>query len=192
MNYRDAGRLAEAIPLMEQVDRAGRGQPSLRWARGELLATYAAARKSSEGLALAKELLAEARKEHPPESEGLADSLAQLGSSLGQLGVWGEAEPVLREALRIREKRQPDAWTTFNARSLLGAALAGRQKYAEAEPLLVQGFEGMKRRAAQIPPAARTLRLGEAAARLVHLYQALGKDDEAAKWQKEEAAARKP
>ena len=39
--------------------------------------------------------------------------------------------------------------------SLLGAALAGQKKYAEAEPLLIGGYEGLKAREARIPAPAR-------------------------------------
>jgi hypothetical protein len=35
---------------------------------------------------------------------------------------------------------QPDAWTTFNTRSLPGGALLGQQMYAEAKPLLLAGY----------------------------------------------------
>ena len=43
----------------------------------------------------------------------------------------------------------------------------------------------MKQRAAKIPPQAKDLRLREAVERLVHLYEATDKKDEAAKWRKE-------
>jgi serine/threonine protein kinase len=192
VNYRDAGRLKEAIRLLEQVQREGEGRPALRWGRGALFSAYVAAGKTAEGMALAKDLLAEARKENPPGSVALATALAQYGHDLVQLKAWTEAEAVLRESLTIREKAQPDAWNTFNVKSLLGEALAGQKKYAEAEPLLVQGFEGLKKRAAQIPEPFRTTRPSEAAGRLVRLYEALGKKDEAEKWRKEQEAIRKP
>ena len=41
---------------------------------------------------------------------------------------------------------EPDTWTTFNTKSMLGGALLGQKKYAEAEPLLLKGYAGMKRR----------------------------------------------
>src|SRR5262249_21546733 len=55
--------------------------------------------------------------------------LAVRGLSLIQHEKWAEAEPVLRECLAIREKVQPDEWTTFNTRSLLGGSLLGQEKY---------------------------------------------------------------
>jgi tetratricopeptide (TPR) repeat protein len=192
VNYRDAGRLKDAIALLEKVDRAGRADGSLRWVRGELLTAYVAARMAPEGTKLAKELLAEARKEHVSDRAALAGALVQGGYALVQLQAWDEAEPALREALSLREKSEPEAWTTFNSRSLLGEALAGQKKYTEARPLLVQGFDGLKARAAQIPEPLRALRLGEAADRLVRLCEAQGMPEEAAKWRKEAEAVRKP
>ena len=61
---------------------------------------------------------------------------------------------MLREVLAIREKVRPDAWTTFNTKSMLGEALLGQKRYAEAEPLLLAGYRGMKERE---PAASRTV-----------------------------------
>ena len=95
-------------------------------------------------------------------------------------------EPVLRECLTTREKAEPDARTTFDTRSMLGGALLGQRKYADAEPLLLAGYDGMKRREKQPPPdTARSL--PDAADRLVELYAALGNSAESAKWRAERA-----
>ena len=68
---------------------------------------------------------------------------------------------------------------------MLGGALLGQKKYADAEPLLLAGYEGMKQREKTIPPQDKDLRLREALERLVQLYEATDKKDEAAKWRKE-------
>ncbi len=107
-----------------------------------------------------------------------------LGSNLLQQNKWADAETVLRECLPFREKQEPDAWTTFHARSMLGGALLGQKKYADAEPLLLAGYEGMKQREATIPAQSK-VRLTEALERLVLLHETTGKKDEAAKWRKE-------
>jgi hypothetical protein len=86
-------------------------------------------------------------------------------------------------------KRSPDAWTTFNTRSMLGGALLGQKKYADAEPLLLQGYEGMKERETKIPAQGK-IRLTEALERLVQLYEATGKKDQAAEWRKKLDAAK--
>jgi len=67
---------------------------------------------------------------------------------------------------------------------MLGGALLGQKKYADAEPLLVAGYEGMKQHEATIPPQRKD-RLPEALERLVQLYEATDKPDEAARWRKE-------
>jgi TolA-binding protein len=67
---------------------------------------------------------------------------------------------------------------------MLGEALLGQKKYADAEPLLLKGYQGMKQREAKIPPQGKP-RLREALERLVQLYEATGKKDEAARWRKE-------
>ena len=65
--------------------------------------------------------------------------------------------------------------------SQLGGALIGQGKYPEAEPLVLQGFEGLKARGARIPPAARP-RLLEAADHVVRLYELWGKPQKAREW----------
>jgi tetratricopeptide (TPR) repeat protein len=88
---------------------------------------------------------------------------------------------LLRHCLMAREKIMPDAWRTFHAKSLLGGALLGQKKYADAEPLLLAGYAGMKKREAQIPPQGK-VRLTEAVERLVRFYEATDRKADAAKW----------
>jgi tetratricopeptide (TPR) repeat protein len=92
-----------------------------------------------------------------------------------------EAELKLRAALTLRQKIQSNDWTTFDSMSLIGQALLDQRKFAEAEPLLVSGYEGMKQRQKAIPPQNR-VRLITALERLVHLYEAWDKSDKAMPW----------
>jgi serine/threonine protein kinase len=101
------------------------------------------------------------------------------------------AEKVLQECLRVSEKTQPDRWTTFATRSALGGALTNLKKYADAEPQLLHGYRGLDERATQIPLQFRNARLREALVRLVRLYEATGKKDEAEKWKKKLDEAKK-
>jgi len=106
--------------------------------------------------------------------------------------AWTDAEKIVREALAIREKLEPDAWATFNSKSMLGEALIGQKKYDDAEPLLLAGFSGMKERADKIPPDYRSERLTAAIDRLIRMYEVLEKKEEAAKWRKERERILKP
>ena len=189
--YQRCGRLAEALAHYEQVVPAARRvfQPShvltLRFARN-----WASALEEADQLAraidLRRELLADERKVYLPDDPRLAESLALLGLTLLRADKPAEAEPALRECLLIRERKEPDAWTTFNTRSMLGGSLLGQRKFADAEPLLVAGYEGMKQRAKAIPPEFRH-RLAEALDRLIAFYAAAGKPAEEAKWRVERA-----
>jgi eukaryotic-like serine/threonine-protein kinase len=107
-------------------------------------------------------------------------ALAVSVSTLLQAGKFAEAEPMARDCLRLREKLFPDSWYRFNAESLLGGSLLGQKKYAEAGPLLLSGYTGLKQREDQIAAADRQPRLKEALERLVQFYQATGQTAKAA------------
>jgi len=100
-------------------------------------------------------------------------SLALLGVALLAQDRPAEAERVLRPCLALRAEK---GWLRYNAMSLLGEALTKQGKYAEAEPLLLEGYEKME------PPPAVAIRRDEARDRLVALYEAWGKPDQAAAW----------
>jgi len=84
--------------------------------------------------------------------------------------------------VQIRDEKLSDSWLRFNAHSLLGASLIGQDRYAEAEQHLIQGYQGMKQREQNIPVQVRQTRLKEALERLVQLYEAWEKPDQAEEW----------
>ena len=73
---------------------------------------------------------------------------------------------------------------------MLGGALLGQKKYAEAEPLLLTGYEGMKQREGKIPTAGK-VRPKEALQRLVQLYEDMGQSAKAAEWKQKLAELQK-
>jgi hypothetical protein len=121
-----------------------------------------------------------------------AGELAALGLILLRQQKWSDAGPLLQDCLAIRQKKEPDAWTTCNTKSLLGGVLLGQKKYADAEPLLLAGYEGIKQREAKIPEQFRNVHLTEALERLVQLYEATGQRDQAEHWRKQLEATRTP
>jgi hypothetical protein len=154
---------------------------------GNLGKAYVDARQGAKAATTLVAFVDASRKRAPKDSPPFAGLLAQVSLELLGCGQAAAAEPLLRECLAIREKTLPDDWTTFNTTSMLGGALLGQKKYADAEPLLLAGYQGMKQREKAIP-AAGLVYLTEAVDRLVQLYEATGKPDEAARWRKEREA----
>jgi tetratricopeptide (TPR) repeat protein/tRNA A-37 threonylcarbamoyl transferase component Bud32 len=192
--YMYAGRLPEAIPLLEEAYRASKQHPRLGWFGEELLKAYTKAADASKPesiarvVALAQELIGAARTTLPEDKPELARQLAEFGLSLLSLEAWDEAEPLIHEALTIREAHAPGDWRTFHTRSLLGGALLGQNELAEAEPLLLDSYRGMKECETTIPGYAK-VRIHAALERLVRLYEAQGNEAEAAAWRSELDAA---
>ena len=118
------------------------------------------------------------------ESPEYATQLAELALNLLDQDKPAEAIEILRECLAVCGKHQPDTWLTSSVRALLGRACLRQKRYAEAEPLLLAGYVGMKERADK-PLSFGEARLPETADCLVELYITLGKPDEAAKWRAE-------
>jgi len=186
INYRDTGRIAEALPLLEEAYAASKKDRALSFAAPALADVYARLGKFERAAAVVEAAEAHVRRGQPQGSPGLGGELVKLGQVLIKAGDAAGAERLLREGLAIREKAQPDAWTTFNTRSLLGEALTAEKKYEEAEALLVQGYEGVKAREAKIPKGAE-MRIPEALDRMVAFYQATGRADDAKRWGEERA-----
>lgn len=120
------------------------------------------------------------------DSPQYAKTLTLLGPNLLLQEMWTDAESTLRDALAIREAKEPDAWTTFNTKSMLGGALLGQKKFNDAEPLLKAGYEGMRLRAEKIPVVAK-IRPGEAVDRLIGLAEATNRPDDLKRWKEERA-----
>jgi serine/threonine protein kinase/tetratricopeptide (TPR) repeat protein len=110
-----------------------------------------------------------------------AGALELLGANLLQQEKWTDAESLLTQALALRERKEPDAWTTHGTRSRLGYALLGQNYYAEAESLLILGYEEIKAREKQIPRPDQ-YRVAEAGEWIVRLYDSWNRAEEAAEW----------
>ena len=94
---------------------------------------------------------------------------------------YNEAEPVLREALQIFEKRNASDWNRYRAQVLLGASLSGQKRYQDAETLLVSGYQGVTRNVQKIPLSERQIQ-EYAVQSLARLYQEWGKAEMAVEW----------
>jgi tetratricopeptide (TPR) repeat protein len=186
-------RAAEPIiedTLKQQKSMLGTEHPATLATMGNLARVYKLIGKLDRAVPLYEETLRLQQEklgtEHPDTlatMNGLAEAYVKAGKSeqAGKL-----MEKSLRQSLARGEQTAPDAWTTFNTQSLLGEALLRQKKYVEAEPLLVKGYDGMKAREKAIPEQARN-RLPETLDRLIELFTATNRPDEAQKWQAERA-----
>jgi tetratricopeptide (TPR) repeat protein/tRNA A-37 threonylcarbamoyl transferase component Bud32 len=195
INYLTAGRLDEALPLLEDAFERSRQSSDRGPCAQYLLKAYAMSVEASRPVdsakvaALIELVVAELRETLPQDGPDFAAGLAGYALTLLRLQAWTSAEPLLRECLAIRDAKAPEDWTTFNTKSLLGAALLGQQRFDEAKPLLLDGYRGMKEREATIPAEA-AVRIPEALERLVRFYEATGEPTEAAAWRAELDEAR--
>ncbi len=117
----------------------------------------------------------------------IAAAEADLALAYVSEGKFAQSEPLAREALEAEKKVQPDDWQRYRAASLLGESLAGEKKHAEAEPLLLEGCQGMLARKDRITVPDR-YHLDLAHRWLIQLYQAWGKPGKAAEWTNKWAA----
>jgi len=194
--YQAAGKLDLALPLFEETlklckAKLGPEHPNTLNSMGNLGKAYCHANQGEKAAATLKEFVAGQRKRSKPDDPQFAGLLAQVALDLSKCRQHAAVEEILRECLAIREKTQPDVWTTFHTKSLLGGSLLGQKKYAEAEPLLLAGYEGMKQRAKTSPPQGQ-VRVSEALDRLIDLYTAINRPDEVTKWQAERAKYPEP
>jgi serine/threonine protein kinase/Flp pilus assembly protein TadD len=185
LTYASLGKFDKAEPMFEQVREGVRGKIGPESGDfvtliGNLLSVYLARNKLDK----AEQMLAEVRKETADklgkDHLNVSVMLAYSGMVYLKQNKFAESEAAARECLEIRENKAKGTWLVFSSKSLLGAALAGQMKYVEAEPLLLDGYEGMKQRAKDVPP----VRLAEAGKRLVELYDAWGKKEKADEWRK--------
>jgi tetratricopeptide (TPR) repeat protein len=185
-DYRQEGRLSEAEALQRRVldsyERLYNPEQSdalyanynlalIYWAQGRL---HEAAGVCQKILEIQRRTLA---KLHPRALESI-DALAGIDLDMGDFAA---AEAIERPLLPARIESMGDRWETSAARGLLGAALVGLRRYAEAEPFLLDGYAGMRKSESMIPaenkPAVRT-----ACGRIVHLYECWGDVHKTAEW----------
>ncbi|MBX9580616.1 MAG: serine/threonine-protein kinase [Gemmataceae bacterium] len=185
--YLAAGRFADAIRVPEPaVDgcrtKLGLGHPTTLRTLINLARTYESAGQPAKAEPLLADAVRAARRQHGDQSLELSHPLAWLGRYYLLQNRYASAEPVLRECLAVREVKLPASWVTFVAKAMLGGAVLGQKRFADAEPLILAGYLGMKAREELMQPQWRRELSPQAAGWLVEVYTALGKPDEAGKW----------
>jgi serine/threonine protein kinase/tetratricopeptide (TPR) repeat protein len=184
--YRDWGRYDQAESALTEALEGqqkdfGLGHTATLWTLWKIAEMDRDRGRYPEAVAKFLRCLEGYAKVQKPESLDLATLEADLGLTHLKAGAPGKAEPLFREALRVYDKEMPDDWRRFEIRSQLGEALATQKHFAEAEPLLLEGYEGMIARRKDVTVDAWPRR-PDPGRRVVRLYDEWGKPEKAAEW----------
>jgi eukaryotic-like serine/threonine-protein kinase len=186
VNYADAGRLDDAMACFDEwLPRARAtlkpGQPPRDFGVSAAAMIFGRAHLWDKIEPLLREQAEVVKQARGADSIAYANRLTPLGANVLRQSKRSEAEKIFSEDLAIREKHDPDAWSTYLAKWYLGVAVLVNNDCARAETLLTEGYEGMKAREAQIPDSQK-YRLAEARDQFVVLYVVWGKPDKADEW----------
>jgi serine/threonine protein kinase/tetratricopeptide (TPR) repeat protein len=129
----------------------------------------------------AEQVLAARRRALGSQNQDTMVSAADLALAFLSQAKFASSEILAREAFEFYRKKQPEDWQRFRTESLLGASLAGKSEYAEAEPMLLEGYQGMLSRKDRIG-VPDWYHLDRASEWIIQLYQAWDKPDKAAEW----------
>jgi serine/threonine protein kinase len=186
--YKTAGLTAKALPLFEEALQKrqatlGPDHPVTLDTMNNLASAYFQAQRFADAEPLWEQWLARQRLKLAADDLRLLWPLTLLGECRLMQKKYVAAEQPLRESLAVYQKKHPKTLLRYGTESLLGAALAGQEKYADAEPLLVNSAREMLAAAGHLPPADRRL-LVACVQRVVDLYDAWQRPDDAAVWRK--------
>jgi serine/threonine protein kinase len=186
MDYADVGRYQESMALhakvLDSLDAMyGPRHESTIWT----MQTFAEACQRAGDLDRADQLLRDALKLIPQRKDSLirrndrATLLGWLALNLLWQERHGDAERIAREAIATDQVGQ---FRRFYWMSVLGAALLGQKKYADAEPLLLQGCGGMKQWETGFEVGERRRLLTDAGGWVVRYYEVTEQPEKARAW----------
>ena len=168
--YRAAGRLGEAVPLLEgtladHVRVLGPDHPDTLTTRNNLAAAYRAAGRLGEAVPLLEGTLADHVRVLGPDHPDTLTSRSNLAAAYRAAGRLGEAVPLFEETLadhvRLLGRDHPD---TLTSRSNLAAAYRAAGRLGEAVPLYEETLADRVRLLGRDHPDTLTSRSNLAAA----------------------------
>lgn len=184
--YMAQARYSQAEPLLTRALEAthqamGEDNPDTLRIMNSLAELYRRQERPDQAEPLFQKVLAMRRRVLGSTHPNTTNVMASFGEMKIEQRRYAEAESLLREAVNGQEMTSPDTWRRYYTQTMLGLSVARLGRYAEAEPLMVSGYEGMVRRRDAIPYENRPL-LQKAREWTVQLYEAWGRTSEAAKW----------
>jgi tetratricopeptide (TPR) repeat protein len=188
--YLSLGRAEEAEKLLAQAitcfeSHFDKNNPIVLLTREYQADALTILGRLDEALAIYLNGVKQMRTQKNPDPISLASSLATLGASQMLCKKFEDAEASFRESAELFTKYIPEAWPSFVQKANIGAALLGQKKYAEAEPILVEGIEALKARRQSVP----TLLYIQLLETIIELYEATDRTDEVRRYRQELEAA---
>ncbi len=172
-----ASRIQDGLEMSHRLS-PGPNSESIAYGHYYLAGVYADAGDWVRAEQSAREALGRYQQLFPSDHVFIARPLTRLGWALVELHRYEEAEPLLVEALQIREKRKPPGhWKTAKTKSILGSCYVGLGRFEGAEPLLRDSYpliaqaRGSDHRRSQ-----------QALQRILDLYEVWGKPEQAAQY----------
>jgi eukaryotic-like serine/threonine-protein kinase len=186
--YDRQGKLHEASELRLEVWTAcenslGREHPTTITAMHNLALAYTNEGRLKEAEAHYIDAVEMSLRVRATDDPNTLMTITNLGEVQLRGGKFHDAEATLRIALAARTRAMPDSWLTATTRSSLGQTLASLRRFEEAESALTQAFERLETLASTIPPRSKGF-TRVTGLRLVRLYNAWGRPEKAAEWQR--------
>ncbi|HVG55928.1 MAG TPA: serine/threonine-protein kinase [Vicinamibacterales bacterium] len=186
---RNDKRFAEAEPYLVKlvplvVVTPGETSNQTRTDAFLLADVYAAQGKYAESERAFVPLLEMQRRVAGRESLAAFATQAHLGWTQLMQGRLADSEKTLREALDGMTRVSPDAWERANTTGMLGATLARQKRHAEAEPLLISGYDAMATGKAVNPNAASRMSREQVGEALLQLYRDTRNAAGVAEWER--------
>ncbi|MCX7663946.1 MAG: tetratricopeptide repeat protein [Gemmataceae bacterium] len=180
-----SGKPTEALRLLEEiallVEKRRYTPPSTTTIIGTLIKTAEEQEQYARAEVWRKKWITYGKSLPDANPSALAIELFNLAECQGNQDKWSEAETTYREAAELVVRIDPDLWTNWLIKARIGETLLEQKKYTDAEKLLLEGYEGLKKREAKIPKS-QDHHLPETAKALIKLYKAMEKPDEVKKW----------
>jgi serine/threonine protein kinase/Tfp pilus assembly protein PilF len=184
--YRYRGNLARSEALYKQALEAARrglgdNHPRSLESMAGLARIYAAQGHDEQAEQMFSTVFESRRRRLGAEQSDTLNAGILLAKVQLDLREYARGGTGLRDILKIYENIAPDDFARYWCQGLLGAAMAGEKKFAEAEPLLVAGYDGMVKRQDTVPVGDRGA-ISDVAQRTATFYRVWGKPDKAAEW----------
>lgn len=174
----------EAIAL--RLATQGAEHPDYAWTVANYADSLIVTGQFERAEPLVREVLALRGKTLNDAHPMVAFAMALLGRTLGPLGRLDEAERWLRQSYALRQRNLPAGhWLLASSRSAIGGHLVLARRLAEAEPILLAAEHDLTAALGNDAP-----QVADARRRIVDLYVAWQRADEAAAWRAKVPATR--